>query len=41
MYSLVYNIDRMANPEESVKPGTIEGIRWMDGIHVHVRRQVF
>ena len=38
MRSLAYNIDRMANPDVSAKPGTIEGIRRMGEIHVYVAR---
>ena len=38
MCSLVYNIDRMANPEVTVKNGTIEGIRRMDEIRVYAAR---
>ena len=36
--SLVYNSDRIANPDKNRKPGTIEGIRRHDGIHVYAAR---
>lgn len=36
--SLVYNIDRMPNPEVVVKNGTIVGIRRIGEIHVYVAR---
>ena len=38
MSSLVYNADRLANPDVVVKPGTIEGIRRIGEIHVFVAR---
>ena len=38
MISLVYNIDRMANLEVTVKNGTADRIRTMDEILVYVAR---
>ena len=36
--SMVYHMDRMANPDINPKPGTLEGIRRNDEIHVYVAR---
>ena len=36
--SLAYHVDRMANPDTSIKPGTIENIRRNEEIHVYVAR---
>ena len=38
MTSILYNIDRMANPEASAKSGAIEGIRRMGEVHVFAAR---
>ena len=36
--SVVYHMDRIANPDINPKPGSIEGIRRDDEIHVYVAR---
>ena len=36
--SMVYHIDRIANPDVNPKPGTLDGIRRNDEIHVFVAR---
>ena len=38
MCSVAYNIDRIANPEITVKQGAIDGVRRIDEIHVYVAR---
>ena len=36
--SMVYHMDRLANPDINPKPGTIDAIRRTDEIHVYVAR---
>ena len=36
--SMVYHMDKMGNPDIFAKPGTVEGIRRIDEIHVVVAR---
>ena len=36
--SMVYHIDRIANPDVNPKPGTLDGIRRNDEIHIFVAR---
>ena len=36
--SMVYHMDRIANPDVNPKPGTLDGIRRNDEIHVYVAR---